>query len=161
MKKALFPGTFNPPTLGHLEIIQRAGAFCDKLYVAIAETESKPASAFTIEEKISLLRTATKPFSYVEVIHFSGLTVDCAKELKADILVRGLRNGSDFDYEYQLALSNRQMTGIETVFLGASPHCAHISATLVREIAKQGRRLHGFVPESIEEAIFSRLSIGK
>lgn len=156
--KALFPGTFNPPTLGHLEIIQRAARLCDHLVVAIGESPHKYAANFSVEERMSLLRTLTKDMDNVEIISFSGLVIDCAKDLKVDFLLRGLRNGSDFDYEYQMAAANRQMTGIETVFLAASPLYSHLSSTLIREIAVNGHRLHGFIPDVIEAEVFAKLS---
>lgn len=156
--KALFPGTFNPPTLGHLEIIQRAARLCDHLVVAIGESPHKYAATFSVEERMSLLRALTKDMDNVEIISFSGLVIDCAKDLKVDFLLRGLRNGSDFDYEYQMAAANRQMTGIETVFLAASPLYSHLSSTLIREIAVNGHRLHGFIPDAIEAEVFAKLS---
>ncbi len=158
MKRALLAGIFDPPTLGHLEIIQRSAKLFDRLYVGVAETSSKRTSSFTAAERKDLLERITIDLAKVEVITFSGLVVDCAAALKIDVLVRGVRNATDFDYEYQMAAANRQMTGIETLLLAAAPPYVHLSSTLSREIALSGRRLHGFVPEAIEEAVFKRLS---
>lgn len=156
-KKAIFAGTFNPPTLGHLDIIQRASHLCEHLYVVVFDNPSKEKPLFTNEERCRLLKKIVKKISNVEVIPFSGLLVDCAKKLKADFLVRGLRNSTDFDYESQMAVSNQVMSGVETVFLLSSPQYMHINAMLIREIARLGRRLNGFVPVEIEETIFNKL----
>jgi len=155
--KALFPGTFAPLTLGHLEIIERGSKLFEVLYIAVAEEHGRPNSPFTLEERIDFIIKSTVSCKNIEIISFSGLAVDCAKKLNADVIIRGLRNSSDFDYEYQMAASNHQMTGIETLFLTASPKYIHISGTLIREIANNGRRLHDFVPKEIEKAVFDRL----
>lgn len=154
--KGLLPGTFDPPTLGHLEIIQRAAKLCDFLYVAIGES-SKSSSSFTIEQRRDLLAKLTEKISNVEIISFSGLVVACAKKVKADVIVRGLRSESDFNYEYQMAAANRQMSGIETLFLMASPAYSHLSSTIVREIAREGHRLQGLVPDDIESMVLAYL----
>ena len=159
MKRALFAGVFDPPTLGHMEIIQRAAQLFDRLYVGVADNSAKRPSAFDAAERKALLASSTAGIGHVEIITFSGLAVDCAKAVRADVLVRGLRSAADFDYEYQMATANRQMEGIETLFLSASPQYVHFSSTLIREIAANGRRLHGFVPEAIEEVVFKRLII--
>ncbi len=158
MRSALYPGVFDPPTTGHIEIIQRAAQLFDKLYVAVSTQTGKRTCFFTADERRDLIRTATTALNNVEIITFSGLAVDCAKNLNINVLVRGLRNGTDFDYEYQMAAANRQMTGVETVFLVSSPKDLHLSSTLIREIATNGRRLHDFVPKTIEEQVFKRLS---
>jgi pantetheine-phosphate adenylyltransferase len=157
MKKALFPGTFDPPTLGHLEIIQRASYLFETVYVAVADNKSKT-SYFTIKERVSFLKKIAVPYKNIEVIEMQGLAVECAADKKADILLRGLRNGTDFDYEYQMAWTNHQMTGIETVFIASSPKFGHLSSTLIREIGSSGRDLKGFVPKVIEEEVFKKLA---
>lgn len=157
MTKALFPGTFDPPTLGHLDIIQRAANLYDQLYIAIANNSSKH-PLFTLAEKQDLLSTITSHLKNVKIVTFSGLVAEFAKSMSVNILIRGLRNTSDFDYEYQMASSNCLMTGIETVFLMSAPQYIPISATLIREIAKNGHRLHGFIPEAIEEMVFKHIT---
>lgn len=165
MKIAFFAGTFDPPTLGHQEIIERAALVCTKLYIAVAKSEGKHILFLSQEERISFLKTLTKGISHVEVIPFEGLVVDCAKKLKANFLVRGLRNSRDLEFEMQMASANRQMTGIETLCLLSSSEYSHISSTLIREIASYGRRLDGFVPQEIENSVFQslskKLSLGK
>jgi len=156
MITALFPGTFDPPTLAHQEIIERASKLCDKLYVAVVENEGKPGSLIPVKERVALLKKLVKSWENVEVISFKGLVVDCAKEKKANVLVRGVRNARDLEYEMQMASANKGMTGIETVCLLASPQYCQISSTLVREIAAGGGCLKGFVDEGVIEGLKSR-----
>lgn len=158
MKIALFAGTFDPPTLGHQEIIERSAALFGKVYVGVAKSEGKHHSSISLEERISLLKTMIKPFKNVEVVEISGLVVDFAKEHHVDVLVRGIRNSADLDFEMQMGSANKSMTGIETVCLLSSPQYSQINSTLIREIASNGRRLKDFVPEEIEERVFELLS---
>lgn len=159
MKKALFPGTFDPPTLGHMDVIERAKHVCDKLYIGIAVNAYKvPQQLFSTEEKMQMLEEITKKYAYVEVVSFSGLVVDYAKKTHIDFILRGLRAFSDFEYEFRMALANKKIGGIETVFLMADERFGHISSTLIRELALYKTRLHAFIPEPIEEKIFQRLS---
>lgn len=158
MKKALFPGSFDPPTLGHVDILKRSASVCDKLYVGIAVNSTKRQDLFTPEEKIQMLKTIARPFPHVEVVSFTGLVVEYAKQHKIDFLLRGLRAFSDFEYEFRMALTNRTISGIETIFLMSDERTTHISSTLIRELARYKSRLHQFVPEEIEEQVFNRLS---
>lgn len=153
MKQGLFTGTFDPPTHGHLDIIQRAASLCNKLYIAVASNGKAP-NSLSQEKRIALLKKITASLDTVEVVPLNGLSVDLAKTLKVDCLIRGLRTASDFDYEMQMAAANRQMTGIETLCFIASPIHAHINGTLIRQIAAHGRRLEGFVPKEIENDVF-------
>lgn len=158
MKKALFPGSFDPPTLGHVDILKRSAFVCDKLYVGIAVNSTKRQDLFTPEEKIQMLKTIARPFPHVEVVSFTGLVVEYAKQHKIDFLLRGLRAFSDFEYEFRMALTNRMISGIETIFLMSDERTTHISSTLIRELARYKSRLHQFVPEEIEDQVFNRLS---
>jgi pantetheine-phosphate adenylyltransferase len=158
MTTALFAGTFDPPTLGHLNLIKRSGGLCNKLFVAIAENSSKPNPLFTIAERRTLLETICKPYPHVQIVSFSSLTTDFAKENNVDFLIRGLRSAADFEAEARMAAANRKLSGIETLFLIAEEQTALISSTLIREIGKFGRRLHGYVPPEIENEVFERLS---
>ncbi|HEV8052497.1 MAG TPA: pantetheine-phosphate adenylyltransferase [Parachlamydiaceae bacterium] len=158
MKVALFAGTFDPPTLGHQEIIERAALLCGKLYVAVAKSEGKNSRSLLHEERISLLQTLTKTLKNVKIVPFTGLVVDFAKKQGVDFLVRGIRNSADLDYEMQMASANKRMTGIETLCLLSSPELSQINSTLIREIASHGKRLDGFVPALIEESVFKLLS---
>lgn len=156
--KALFAGTFDPPTLGHADLILRAAKLFEKLYVAIALNSEKKSSIFSISEKKELLQKMIGNLSNVEVREFSGLAVDFAQNLGVQCLLRGIRNASDLEFECQMASANRKMTGIETFFLMANESHLHISSSLIREIAQQGRRLHGFVPAEIEDQIFNKFA---
>jgi pantetheine-phosphate adenylyltransferase len=158
MKKALFPGTFDPPTLGHVDLIKRSTSICDKLYVGIAVNSSKSGALFTVEEKEEMLRKICKPYPHAEVVQFSSLVVEFARQHQIDYLIRGLRAFSDFEYEFRMALANRHLSGIETVFLMADEKVAHISSTLIRELGHYKSRLHQFVPSEIEEQVFSKVS---
>jgi pantetheine-phosphate adenylyltransferase len=161
MKKALFPGSFDPPTLGHVDILKRSASVCDKLYVGIAVNSTKRQDLFTPEEKIQMLKTIASPFPHVEVVSFTGLVVEYAKQHNIDFLLRGLRAFSDFEYEFRMALTNRTISGIETLFLMSDERTTHISSTLIRELARYKSRLHQFVPEEIENEVFQRLSSSK
>ncbi len=160
MKTALFPGTFDPPTLGHADLIRRSQPICNKLYVGIATNSAKPGDLFTIEERQAMLKTICKPYPHVEVVTFSTLVVDFAKQNKVDFLIRGLRAFSDFEFEARMALANRRLSGIETVFLMADERVGHISSTLIRELGRYKSRLHDFVPAEIEPQVFERVSRG-
>ena len=158
MLKLLFPGTFDPPTLGHLDIIRRASSCYQVLYVGISENSQKRPPIFDSNEKQALLKKICSPFPNVQIVTFEGLVVEYAKKQKIDCLLRGVRSVVDFEYEMQMAVANRIMTGIETLLLPADPKYDHLSSSLIREIGSFGRRLHEFVPPEIEEEIFIRLS---
>jgi pantetheine-phosphate adenylyltransferase len=159
MKTALFPGTFDPPTLGHVDVIRRSQTICNRLYVGIAINSTKPDDLFSIEERQAMLKMICKPFPHAEVVTFSILVVEFAKQNTVDFLLRGLRAFSDFEYEARMALANRRLSGIETVFLMADERVGHISSTLIRELGRFKSRLHDFVPSEIEDQIFQRVSI--
>ena len=158
MKRALFPGTFDPPTLGHLDIIQRALDICDELYIGVATNIGKGREAlFSTEEKMQMLQDITRSLPQVKVASFSGLVVTFAKKHNINFLIRGLRAFSDFEFEFRMALANRKISGIETVFLMADERHAHISSTLIRELGHYETRLNDFVPAAIEDKVFKRL----
>lgn len=155
----IFPGTFDPPTRGHLDIIQRARQICDHLIVTIAhKPDKKSHSLFSMEEKTEMLRLITAEIPGVEITHFHGLIVNYAKEKKASFLIRGLRAFSDFEYEFQMALANQRLSGIETLFLMANERHTQISSSLIREIAHFGGPLQEFVPPEIEPLIRKKFS---
>lgn len=149
----MFPGTFDPPTLGHLDIIQKACQICDHLIVAIAMNPEKK-SLFSVEEKMEMLK---KIAPQVEVASFQGLTVQFASKKNASFLIRGLRAFADFEYEYQMAQANRRLSGIETIFLMANDQHSQISSTLIREIAHFKGPLKEFVPSEIESQIRKKI----
>ena len=164
MKKALFPGTFDPPSLGHLDVIKRGVSICDKLYVGVTTNLAKKKSAlFSTDEKVHMLKLITQDLPQVEVVSFSSLVIEFAKEQDIHFLIRGLRAFSDFEYEFRMALANRRMSGMEmeTVFLMPDERVAHISSSLIREIGRYHSSLLDFVPKEIEPIILSRITSQK
>lgn len=157
MKTAIYAGSFNPPTLGHLDIIHRASNLLEKLYIAIPENTANKTILFTAEERREMLQKVTRDVLNVEIVCFKGLLIDLAKHLKVDCLIRGIRNYTDFDQEMQQAHANKKMGNIETLHLITDEKYLSIQSTLIREIASCGRHLHGFVPREIEETIYERL----
>jgi pantetheine-phosphate adenylyltransferase len=147
--RLLFAGTFDPPSLGHLDLIERGIKLCDELYVGIANNPAKK-PLFTVDERKKMLQALTK----AKVVVFSGLVVDFAKKNKITCLLRGLRSFADLDRELQMAQMNRELTGIETLILPADPRYAHISSSLIRELASNKARLSRLVPASIEKKIY-------
>lgn len=150
---AVYPGSFDPISLGHLDIIERASAVFDKVIVAVLiNTEKK--GLFPIEERIAMIRLVTQDLPNVEVRGFSGLTVNFLKEVGARVIIRGLRVGSDFDYELQMANANRSMEpSIETLMMITSPKYSYLSSSLVRQVMHFGGNLEGFVPKAIIELL--------
>lgn len=157
MKKILYSGTFDPPTLGHLDIIQRAAALCDQLVIGIGFNSAKDNALFSLDERISMLKCITSSISNTEVIGFEGLAINFAKERDISFIVRGLRGEADLPNEISMALMNRKMSGIETLFLISDPNYAYINASLVREVGMSGHHLRDFVPASIESAVSNKL----
>lgn len=156
--KALYPGTFNPPTLGHLDIIERAARFCGELHVAIGVNSHKNDALFSTKEKEALLLAITKHLPHVAVVSFSGLVAEYAKKHDFDLIIRGVRSCADFEYERQMAWANRELSGIETLFLAASEKFVCLDSSLVREIGSHGKPLHAFVPKEIAEVVSQRLA---
>ena len=151
--RVIYPGTFDPITNGHLDLIERAAAMFDHVVVGIAASPSKK-PLFDLQERVTLTQTITKHLSNVEVVGFSGLLVDFAKESNANILVRGLRAVSDFEYEFQLALMNRRlMPELETVFLTPSEENSFLSSTIVKEVALHKGDVSQFVDPRITGAL--------
>jgi len=158
MKKGLFAGTFDPVSLGHLDIIKRAAAICDILVIGVAENLEKSGKTFSLKERIEMLQEVTRNLKTVEIIPFSGLVVDYVRENKIDYLIRGLRAYTDLGGEFRMALTNRKIGEVETVFLISGEEYSHISSSRIREIGSFGHHLHAFVPSEIEPAVFERLS---
>ena len=152
----LFPGTFDPPTLGHLDLVQRATRLFARVTVGLAEHPTK-AALFTVEERVALLEQCVAGSRNVAVVRLDGLVVQACEELGCDAILRGLRSGGDYDYEAQMARTNRSMLPrIDTVFLASAPEFAHISSTLVRQIAQLGGDVSLFVPENVAKALRKR-----
>lgn len=149
----IYPGTFDPITLGHLDVIQRAASLFDKVIVSVLVNASK-APLFTKEERMEMIRETVKEYKHVEVDEFDGLLVEYAKRKNAIAIIRGLRAISDFEYEFQMALMNRKISdGITTVFLMPHEKYTYLNSTIVRELA----RLHADVSEFIPESVVKRL----
>ena len=156
-KTAVYPGSFDPVTNGHLDIIKRAAKTFDKVYVAIL-TNSAKSPKFSMDERIDWLERATKEMTNVEIVSFSGLLVDFAKEIGANIIIKGLRAVSDFEYEFQMALTNRKLQpDIETMFLMTNGRYSYLSSSIVKEIANYGGSLEGFVPDFMIEEIYEKI----
>jgi len=153
MKLAIYPGSFDPITNGHLDILERALKLFDKVIIAIAHNTAKN-PLFTVEERLELLSLTTKKFKEVEVDAFDGLLVDYVKKKKAIAVVRGLRAMTDFEYELQLALMNRKLDeNMETIFLMPNEKYTYLSSNVVREIARLGGDVSKFVPPVVLKAL--------
>ena len=153
MKTAVYPGSFDPVTSGHLDIIERASTLVDKVYVVIMQNPNKH-NTFSIEERLELLRTVTKGFENVECLVGEGLTVDVARKLNARFLIRGIRATMDFEQELQLATANMTLAPeIETIFFITKPENSFISSSTVREIAMNHGDFSRFVPAEIVDTI--------
>lgn len=155
MKKAMFPGSFDPVTNGHLDVIERASRLFDKVVVAIAVNESKTSLFSTKERKLFLeLACQERNFTNVEVMSFEGLLVEAVREMKFDVVIRGLRAVSDFEFEFQMALMNREIyEKCETMFLMPSPEYSFVSSRMIKEIAKYGGDISSFVPPVVRSAL--------
>lgn len=154
---AVYPGAFDPPTLGHLDVVRRGLTVFDEVVVAVAVNPDKR-PLFSPEERVDLWRRSTADLRGVTIDAFNGLTVDYAARCGASAILRGVRSVSDFDYESHLALTNRTMTGIETVFMLAGPQEAFITSSLVREISRLGGDVSKMVPPCVLEALKRKLS---
>jgi len=149
MNIALFPGSFDPITLGHVDIIKRAVGLFDKIIVAVGQNTQKK-YLFDIDQRVDWLQQVVDQWDNVEIGQYEGLTVNYAKSVNANYLIRGLRNASDFDYEKTISQLNTIIgDGLETVFYIAKPEYGHVSSTIVREIIKGKGDVHTFVPENI------------
>ena len=162
MKVAVCPGSFDPVTLGHLDIINRASKLFDKVIVLVSFNPNKSAASFSIEERMDMIRTVTSHLDNVEVDSYGGLLADYLKKNKAAAIVKGLRAVSDFEYEFRMALANKKLyCDAETVFLTTSSENMYLSSSVVKQIASLGGDIRGFVPNEILEIIKNRLYISK
>ena len=156
MIRAVFPGTFDPPTVGHLDVISRAAAAFDELIVATGVNQSKN-RLFGPEERLEMLTELVAPFPNVRVGSFEGLVVDYCRAEGAGVIVKGLRSAADYDYELQMAQLNRRMTGVDTVFLPTAPEHAFISSSWVKEIARLGGDVSTFVTPPVHSRLLDKL----
>lgn len=152
MKSAIYPGTFDPITAGHLDIIKRASKIFDKIIIAVGTQEDKK-PLFSVEERIELIKQETASLN-IEVEQFNGLLADYAKKKGINIIIRGLRAVSDFEYEFQMAVMNTKLNkDLETVFLMTDKEHFYLSSSLVREMAAKGAPIGDFVPENVAKAL--------
>lgn len=157
-QSAICAGTFDPLTFGHLDVIERASKIFPRLVVGVAASVGK-SPLFSLDERINLVKLSTNHISGVEVKPFDGLLVDFAEQEKASVIVRGLRAFSDFEFEFQMALTNRTMKpAIETLFLMPKQDYSYVSSSNVREVAQMGGNIDQFVPAPIREALQGRYS---
>ncbi|QVK20074.1 pantetheine-phosphate adenylyltransferase [Mycoplasmatota bacterium] len=153
MKVGIYPGSFDPVTFGHLDIIKRATKIFDKIIIIVANNPMKN-TLFSIDERIELVKEVLKDYPMIEVETFSGLTVDCAKKFSADAIIRGLRMVTDFEFEFQMNLANKVMNvDVETVFLMTKVENSYISSSLVKEIHQLEGDISKFVPECVKKAL--------
>jgi pantetheine-phosphate adenylyltransferase len=158
MITAIYPGTFDPITNGHSDIVSRATNLFDKVIVAVAKSTSKT-TAFTIDERVAMAKQALDGLERIEVVSFDGLMTHFARECEAKVIVRGLRAVSDFENEFQMAGMNRHLNATaETVFLTPAEHLSFISSSLVREVASFGGDVSNFVHDNIRDALQQRLA---
>ena len=157
-QSAVCAGTFDPLTFGHLDVIERASHIFPRVVVGVAKSEGKT-PLFSLEERIDLVQRSTSHLNGVETVSFSGLLVDFALEQDAQVIVRGLRAFSDFEYEFQMALTNRQLKPeIETLFLMPKQDYSYVSSSNVREVAKMGGDIGQFVPEYVQQELLRRFN---
>ena len=154
---AVYPGSFDPVTCGHLDIIERSSRLFDTVYVAVLQNSSKT-PLFSVEERKELIKRVTSHLDNVIIADFNGLLVEFAKNVGAKVIVKGLRAVSDFEYEFQMALINRKLEGeIETMFLMTSAQNQYLSSSIVKDVAKYGSSLSGLVPSEIMQDIYDKL----
>ncbi|MGH8935720.1 MAG: pantetheine-phosphate adenylyltransferase [Acidimicrobiia bacterium] len=157
MKTALCPGSFDPPTQGHVDVISRALQIFDRVVLAVVRNPSKQ-PLFSAEERVAMLEELFADNPEVEVESFDGLLVDFARAKGVEVIVKGLRALTDFDYELQMAQMNRQLSGIDTVFVATNPEYGYLSSSLVKEVARFGASVEGLVPPLVAKALEERFS---
>lgn len=160
MRKVIVPGTFDPMTSGHLEVVERSSRLFGQVVVGVALSEKKGSGPlFSLDERVDLARQAVAHLDNVEVVAFDNLLVDFARQIGAVAVVKGLRATTDFEYEFQMAALNYRLDSeLETIFVTASPDCTYISSSVVKELASMGGNITGMVPQAVEEALAKRFA---
>jgi len=157
MLRAIYPGSFDPVTNGHIDIIKRAASIADELIVGVLQNKAKT-PLFSVEERVIILREVTKNMKNVKIIPFEGLLIDFAAQMDAKVIVRGLRAITDFEYELQMSQTNRKLNAdIETLFLTTSLEYSFLSSTTVKEVASFGGDISQFVPEFVAEKVTEKI----
>jgi pantetheine-phosphate adenylyltransferase len=154
---ALCPGTFDPVTNGHIDILRRAARSFDRVVVAVLENPAK-APLFSVEERVSMLTEAADDIDGIEVESFDGLLVDFARDRGIGVVVKGLRGEGDFDFELKMAQMNHRLTGLDTFFLPTSPQWSYISSSLIKEVVRYGGDVAGLVPDAVRARLEERLA---
>ena len=161
MKKAIYPGSFDPITFGHLDIIERSSKIVDELVIGVLRNSAKN-SLFSLDERVTMIKEMTQHLPNVKVESFEGLLIDYMEEIGVTIIIRGLRAVTDFEYELQIAQTNHvQKPGIETVFLTTNLNYSYLSSTIVKEFASYGGDISQFVPKQIIDKIYEKYNIKK
>ena len=161
MRRGIYPGSFDPVTLGHLDIIRRASELVDELVIGVLKNSTKK-NLFTTEERIDLLKRVTADIPNVRIISFDGLLVDCAVKYGTHTIIRGLRAVTDFEYELQLAQTNKRLRpDVDTVFLTTNVEYAYLGSSIVREIASYGGDISHFVPQVIMDDVYKKAKRGE
>lgn len=159
MKRAIYPGSFDPVTFGHLDIIKRASKIVDELVVGVLNNKSKT-PLFNVQNRVKMLEKAVEDLDNVKVMAFEGLLVDFADEIDAHLIIRGVRAFSDFEYELQMAQTNSVLNNkVETVFLTTSLELSYLSSSTVREAAAHGADISSFVPEYVASQVYNKMNI--
>ena len=159
MKSAIYPGSFDPVTYGHIDIIKRAADIFDRLTVSVLNNRVKT-SLFSVEERVNIIKEVTKDIPNVSVASYDGLLIDYCKQTNANVIIRGLRAITDFEYELQMAQTNRKLgEDVDTIFLTTSLEYAYLSSSTVREVASFGGDISKFVPPFIADMVYERYGI--
>jgi pantetheine-phosphate adenylyltransferase len=160
MLRAIYPGSFDPVTFGHIDIIERAARISDELIVGVLQNKAKT-PLFSVEERVRMLKEVTKHLANVKIVSFEGLLVQFAKQMEAKVIIRGLRAITDFEYELQMAQTNHKLApDVETLFLTTNLQYSYLSSTIVKEVATFGGDISQFVPEVVMNRIKEKMSQG-
>jgi len=155
--RAIYPGSFDPVTFGHIDIIERAARICDELIVGVLQNKAK-SPLFSVEERVTMLNEVTKNMKNVKIIPFEGLLIDFAKQMDAQVIVRGLRAITDFEYELQMSQTNRKLNSdVETLFLTTSLDYSYLSSTTVKEVASFQGDISQFVPAFVADKVTKKI----